>query len=286
MNTKALPVGVEILDVELKEPLSQQEAEDLRRLLAEHQLLLFRSQRISPQDQIRLMEHLGNVLDEKGDDKRYQYVSGEETPIRPSRLLFHSDTHYTAVPLEYLSLYGEKVGDKAVPTLFVDNVAAYRRLSPTLRERLADVHVINRSFFHLGHSDKVARDLPPEWTGGPVARHPAVWRHRETGAPFVYLSEMHAFRLEGMTDEESYAVLDEVFDTLYDPALAYEHKWEDGDLVVWNNRTVQHARGPLPTESMEAGAARRSIRRVSVGPLSFSDQFDLAPDQMSVTEKA
>jgi taurine dioxygenase len=251
---------------------------------AERQLLLFRGQKISPDRQIAVMELFGNVLDEKQDGLNYQYVSGEETAIKPSRLLFHSDTHYTQVPLELLSLYGERIGDLAVPTLFSDGIAAYARLSPEARDRLEQLESIQRSFFHLGHSDKPARDLPPEWTGGPVSRHPAIWRHPETDAPFVYLSEMHSFRLDGVSEGESYALLDQAFAALYDPEFTYEHKWREDDFIIWNNRTVQHARGPLPAESAGRGDMARSIRRVGVGPLSFSDQFEFTPEFIAALE--
>lgn len=277
METVPLRIGVEIRGLRLDRPITDQDASELRRLLADRQLLVFREQAISPEDQIRVLEIFGKVLDEKADGLRYQYVSGEKTSVKPGRLLFHSDNHFTQVPLELLSLYGEKVGAKATPTLFADNIAGYERLSPECREKLENLTVINRSFFHLGLSDRTARELPAELEGGPVARHPAVWRHPDSGKPFVYLTELHAYRLDGLEEEESRALLDEVFATLYDPATIHEHKWADGDLVIWNNRTVQHARGPLD-ETDEAAASARSIRRVSTGTITFTDQFQFTPE--------
>lgn len=279
MDVMPLPVGVAIEGLELDRPVAPDDAAELRRLLAERQLLVFRGQSISPQDQIRVIELFGTVLDEKADGLRYQYVSGGKTSIRPGRLLFHSDNHFTHEPLELLSLYGEEVGERATPTLFADNIAGYARLAPDLRETLAGLTVINRSFFHLGLSDQPARDLPEDLTGGPVARHPAIWAHPETGEPFVYLTELHAYRLDGLDVVESRALLDAVFQTLYEPALLYEHRWSDGDLVVWNNRTVQHARGTLD-DTGEAATAR-SIRRVSTGSITFSDQFQFAPEAIA-----
>lgn len=277
MDVTPLPVGVAIAGLALHRPIAPEDAAELRRLLAERQLLVFRGQAIAPEDHIRVLEVFGTVLDEKADGLRYQYVSGEKTSVRPGRLLFHSDNHFTQVPLELLSLYGEEVGEGATPTLFADNIAGYERLTPDCRERLAGLTVTNRSFFHLGLSDRPARTLPEDLTGGPVARHPAIWTHPETGKPFVYLTELHAYRLDGLDAAESTALLDAVFERLYDPASLYEHQWADGDLVVWNNRTVQHARGALD-EAGEAQSAARSIRRVSTGSITFSEQFRFAPE--------
>jgi taurine dioxygenase len=273
MDVVPLQVGVEVKGLKLDQPVPPDIAVELRRLLADHQLLVFRDQAITPEDQIRVLEIFGKVLDEKGDGSRYQYVSGEKTSVKPGRLLFHSDNHFTQVPLELLSLYGEEVGDKATPTLFVDNIDGYARLPRDCRDKLQDLEVTNRSFFHLGLSDQAARELSADLSGGPVSRHPAIWRHPETGKPFVYLTELHAFRLEGLEPDESSALLDRVFYTLYDPATIHEHKWADGDLVIWNNRTVQHARGPL-----DSSASARSLRRVSTGSITFSEQFQFAPE--------
>jgi taurine dioxygenase len=283
MNTAPLPVGVEVTGLELDRPIAPDVAVALRRLLAEHQLLVFKGQALAPQDQIRAMEIFGNVLDERGDGLRYQYVSGEKTSILPSRLLFHSDNHFTPVPLELLSLYGEDVGEKATPTLFADSVAGYGRLTPECRARLETLGVTNRSFFHLGLSCQPARELSPELEGGPVSHHPAIWRHPDTGAPFVYLTEMHAFRLDGLSREESDELLDEVIGALYDETAIYEHKWADGDLVIWNNRTVQHARGPIDGSDRSEDMAR-SIRRVSTGTITFSEQFQFSPEAVTAME--
>jgi taurine dioxygenase len=284
VEIRPLRVGVEIVGQKLSEPIKEAVGNQLRSLLAEHQLLVFRNQKLSPDDQICVLALFGNVLDEKKDGKRYQYVSGKETSIKPSRLLFHSDNHYVQVPLELLSLYGEDVGAQATPTLFVDSVAGYERLPQALADRLDGLEIINRSFFHLGYSDRPARGLRAELTGGPVARHPAIWKHPDTGARFVYLSEMHAFRLDGIDPDESTRLLNEVFAILYDPDLIYQHEWANGDLVIWNNRTVQHARGPLPEGDSEDVAAR-TIRRVSVGPIGFSDQFHFTPEVIAEIAK-
>src|SRR4051812_17476603 len=100
MKLTPLRVGVQIDGLSLDQELAAEEVQQLRKVWAERQLVLFRGQKISPDRQIQVMKLFGNVLDEKQDGLNYQYVSGEETAIKPSRLLFHSDTHYTQVPLE------------------------------------------------------------------------------------------------------------------------------------------------------------------------------------------
>lgn len=272
-----LPVGVQVSGLDLCEPLDAATREELCNLLARHQLLAFRDQALEPGGQIRVMKLFGNVLDERNDGKRYQYVSGYETAIRPGRLLFHSDNHHTQVPLEYLSLYGKSVDSTATPTLFFDNVAAYRRFSAELQERLSDAEVVTKTFFHLGISDRPSCDLGDDNAGGPTARHPVVWRHPVTAEPFVYLTELHCNHIVGMPRAESDALLHSIFDEMYEPDAIYEHHWRTGDLMIWNNRTVQHARGEM-IFSEGSNASARTIRRVAVGPLDFSAQYQFSPE--------
>lgn len=279
LETKPLRVGVEISGFDLRRRIDRSAASELQRILSDHQLILFRDQDLTPDDQIRLLGTFGNVLDEVQDGKSYQYVSGDETSVRPGRLLFHSDNHFTQVPLEVLSLYGERIGEAATPTLFVDNVEAYQRLPSELATRLEGLDVVTKSYFHLGYSDRPARSVSPEPEGGPRAQHPAVWRHPVTGAPFLYLTELHAHHLAGLPREESDALLTAAMDAIYVPDRFYEHRWRTGDLLVWNNRTVQHARGEL-TPSDGSAAAARSVRRVAVGPVGFTDQFQFSPEML------
>lgn len=280
LETKPLQVGMEISGLDLRRPTDPGTASEIQKILNEYQLILFRDQDITPDDQIRLLGAFGNVLDEVQDGKRYQYVSGDETSVRPGRLLFHSDNHFTQVPLEVLSLYGERIGEAATPTLFLDNVEAYRRLPSGLAARLEGLEVVTKSYFHLGYSDRPARGVSPEPEGGPQARHPAVWRHPVTDAPFLYLTELHAHHLAGLPREESDALLTAAMDAIYVPDRFYRHRWRTGDLLVWNNRTVQHARGELtPTDGSPAVA--RSVRRVAVGPVGFTDQFQFSPEALA-----
>lgn len=277
MDHSRLSVGIEITGIDLREPIAPEDADDLRSLLAHHQLLVIRDQAIAPDDQIRVLGIFGNVLDETGDGSRYQYVSGYESSVFPGRLLFHSDNHFAAVPLELLSLYAEEVSDEAAPTVFCDNCNGYRRLPQAVAERLDSAQVSTKSFFHLGFSDRASRTLPADLTGGPEATHPAVWKHPETGEPFVYLTELHANHILGLAREESTQLLDEVFAAIYDEANLYEHKWRAGDIVIWDNRAVQHARGEVPP-AQSPDAKPRTIRRVSVGSRGFTGQFKFAPE--------
>jgi taurine dioxygenase len=90
---------------------------------------------------------------------------------------------------------------------------------------------------------------------------PVIWRHPRTGQPLLFVSQQMTARIEGLAPDESEALLEELFAHLYRPELVLDHEWRQGDLVVWDNLAVQHARGNVEIEGPE-----RTLRKV-IGPI-------------------
>ncbi len=280
LSTRSLGPGfaAKVSDLDLREPLDNDTATQLRALLAEHGVLVFPAQSLSAEDQVEIMGVFGRVLDEAHDGSMHSYVSTTaESLVKPGRLLFHSDNHFMPLPLEMLSLYGSSVDQRAAPTLFVDNRAAYRRLPPRLVDTLALAQTVEVSYYFFGQGgDQPSRGVTPDHPDAPRATHPAIWRQAVTGEPFVYITELHTHHFLGMEQAESDDLLDAVHEVLYEPGLMYEHHWNIGDLVVWDNRAVQHARGPVPDGELDPDAEPRSLRRVVVGTKDYVEQMEEA----------
>ena len=85
----------------------------------------------------------------------------------------------------------------------------------------------------------------PGWSSADwrIAR-PLVW-HNRAGVPSLYACLQHTIRVLDMDIADSDALLAQLFDTLYRADNLYEYQWRPGDLVIWDNRTIQHAR-PTP----------------------------------------
>ena len=83
----------------------------------------------------------------------------------------------------------------------------------------------------------------------------------------LYVSEQQTDLVEGLEEEESAALVEALFAHLYSDAFTVVHEWREGDLVVWDNRALQHARDAVP-----AGVSR-NLRRVSVGGTSVFEYF-------------
>jgi taurine dioxygenase len=78
------------------------------------------------------------------------------------------------------------------------------------------------------------------------AWHPAVIRHPETGRKAIYINRLMSATFENMLPEKAKALISEVIPYTEDPAIIYEHKWQPGDFLVWDNRCSTHARTDFP----------------------------------------
>ena len=86
---------------------------------------------------------------------------------------------------------------------------------------------------------------------------PVGFQHPRTGRTILYVSQMMTSEIAGLPFDESEELLETLFSYLYDPAHSWQHDWRNGDLVLWDNLAVQHAR---PNVTLEGPA--RTLRKV------------------------
>jgi taurine dioxygenase len=253
--TDLAPFGAEVsLDLSGAVDLATHAA--VRRLLFERGLLVFRNQDLDHVRQVDVMGWFGKVQ----APERLNIVSTDpETGWGGTgELKFHSDLAFSPHPCKVMSLHALEVLDGETSTLFASGVTAYAALPAPVQARLAKAksHMIMPS----DYADVTADALPS-------TDHPVVMTHPETGTPLLYVNEMQTERLVGVDAEESAALMAAAFERLYDPAAIYEHRWNRGDLVIWDNIALQHARSTLPVRN------RRTLRRVIVADKLFEEMF-------------
>lgn len=277
LETKSLSkaMGVEVLGLDLRQPLSEDTQQQLRSLLDRHALLLFRGQSLEPDDQRRVLGTFGPIGDEKGDGKGYSYVSN----VRPDGILgetplpFHADYDFRPYIPPVFSLYGHEIEGSSIPTIYVSLANAYRMLSPAFQARIANLKIVNADDFTRGLAspDYAKRysllkfDVPPPETTHPRAVHPLVKPHPRTGEPLLFASEMHSSHIEGMDADSSEALIQEIFSVIYSEENRFVHHWRKGDLVIWDNVAAQHGRR---FEKTSSAPTRRTLCRVIVSELT------------------
>jgi taurine dioxygenase len=256
------PFGMEVR-IDLSAPLSLVDQLELRRLYATHSLLLVREQRLTMEDQIRVMGYLGPVV-------RHSDGVGVMRPdngIHTVAFAFHSDHAYSPVPHLGLSLHAVEVVDGGTSTLFANGARAYQALDPVLRTRIDGreaLHVFPPDLSGRNRADDIDPFLPR-------STHPVVLHNPVTGTPFLYVSENQTDSIIGLPPDESETILQSLFEALYDPSNVLDHRWNVGDIVIWDNLTLSHGRRNI------ANDGPRVMQRVVLGTKGIAELYpDLA----------
>jgi alpha-ketoglutarate-dependent taurine dioxygenase len=177
------------------------------------------------------------------------------------RLLYHCDMMWSDEPFYVNSLYGVDVAPGVVPTLFASAAKAWDTLPDSLRAR-----VEGRSAVHVtgpeGFDDRRRGDIDGQLLN-PIrettlsATTPVGHRHPRTGRTLLYVSQGMTKEIVGLPKDESEDLLEELFKHLYSPDNVLEHDWHNGDLVIWDNLALQHARAAVNVD----GPAR-TLRKI------------------------
>lgn len=177
-------IGAEIGNIDLTRPLDATQVAELKRAFQHYQVLFFRDQRISFDDQIRLAQHFGplgrhvgvNTISKTTDNPLVRKFHYDETSTRISGENFHSDQSCGAVPPLGSMLYNHTVPpDGGGDTMFASMYAAYDALSANMKRYLEGLTAT-----HDG-----TRVFGP---GTPVSVHPVVTQHPETGRKVIYVN--------------------------------------------------------------------------------------------------
>ena len=229
-------LGVEALGIDLGTAPTAPERRALRDAYSHAHLVLVRGERVEMATQCEFASLFGPVIDSA-------YVSNSRAGgiIPHGALLFHSDLAFTPDPYLGLSLHALELPATGSATWFVDAVAACRALPRSLRRRVDGCTAVHAFDLQTQQGDGRAFREPVPGHGD-RARHPVILQHPITGDPVLYVNEMQTECIDGLAPDESDDLLQELFGHLYSGDFTYEHQWQLGDLIVWDNVAVQHAR--------------------------------------------
>ncbi|KAI0182414.1 TfdA family taurine catabolism dioxygenase TauD [Xylaria flabelliformis] len=247
-------IGTEVRGVQLSS-LSDAGKDQLARFVAERKVVAFRNQDfkdLSIPDALKFGGYFGRhhihptsgspeghpeihlVHRGAGDNKSDQYFSD-----RVSSVAWHSDVSYEQQPPGTTFLYILDTPETGGDTLFANAVEAYNRLSPLFKERLHGLKATHSGVEQVA----VAHSRGSINRREPVTNeHPIVRTHPATGEKGLYVNPQFTRRIVGMKKEESDAILKFLYDHIAFGADFHTRvKWEEGTVVVWDNRVTQHS---------------------------------------------
>lgn len=259
--TAITPFGVEV-DLDLR---TDRHDDEVAELYEKHGFLLFRNQELTHDQQRRVLARLGPVLE---DFRTVGYVSN----TRPDGILgdadvsFHSDFIYTPVPALGVSLHAIEVPYEETWTNFASAVRALKLMPADLRKRLeglSGLNLFSASEEGLGGRQRL-EGYPAD---APRAVHPLIGTDPITKQETLYLTQQNTAVLMEVSEEEGEEILNQVHELLYAPDNIYQHRWRNGDFLVWSNQALHHARGGL------VPGKTRTLQRVCITEAT-SEQYD------------
>lgn len=273
IETFDAPLGAQVLGLDLAQPLSQGDFQRLHHAHLDHHVLVFRDQRITPQQQVDFSRRFGplqiHVL------RQFQLPSQPEVLIisnivengQPIGLgdaghFWHSDLSYKEVPSLGSMLHAQELPDEGGDTVFANMHLAWESLPAALRHAVRGARAEHS---YLSQYEELRRRNPwrPALTQAQIdevqpVTHPVVRVHPETGRRALFVSEHFTTRIVGLPDDESRALLEELFAHSVRPEHLYVHRWQPHDLVFWDNRSLMHLATGCPPDQ------RRKLYRTTI----------------------
>ncbi|KAI8631994.1 hypothetical protein F5Y19DRAFT_382643 [Xylariaceae sp. FL1651] len=169
-----------------------------------------------------------------GDDRADQFFAN-----RTSSVAWHSDVSYGQQPPGTTFLYIFDKPESGGDTLFCNAVEAYNRLSPLFQERLHGLKATHSGFEQVA----VATSRGSINRRDPVINtHPIIRTHPSTGEKALYVNPQFTREIVGLKKEESDAILKFLYEHIaFGADFQARVKWEEGTVVVWDNRVTQHS---------------------------------------------
>lgn len=266
--------GALVSGVDLSRPLSPEQIAFLQEAWNQHLVLVFRGQNVNEDDQLRFAGYFGELGDRKVAPEKLSSLVEGTLQTNPKFLLvtnikengkpigafgdgdmwYHIDSGYSARPYQYTFLYGLRLPSTGGNTLFANTCMAYEAVPEKLKEKLR-----GRKALHIHEykrNEKV--DISGDISGSPHYWHPVFITHPRSGRKALFVDRLMTRAIEGLEPAESDDILEQLYDIVERKEHVFEHVWQLGDFVMWDNLATVHARTWFPKEE------ERLLRRCTV----------------------
>ncbi|MEO7403040.1 MAG: TauD/TfdA family dioxygenase [Burkholderiales bacterium] len=270
------PLGAEIGGVDLSQPLDHVTQKQIYEAWLAHSVIVFRGQRLTDEALAAFSARFGRLerapIVEKHSQGRSNLPTIPEVAVISNvlengvpigalgdgELVWHSDMTYIETPPPASILYGVEVPRVGADTWFNSMYRAYESMPPALRKRIETLFCNHDAAHTSAGTLRRGFEDVKDVTQVPGAKHSMVLTHPQTGRKALYLGRRDWAWIVGLSIAESEALLDEVWQYAKQPDIAFAHKWQVGDVVMWDNRCVMHRRDAFdPT-------ARRVLHRTQL----------------------
>jgi taurine dioxygenase len=280
--------GAEVTDIDLRHP-TDIDIDGLAAALALHEVLVFRDQPISADEQLEFGRLFGDLVvspfspnaDEAPELIVLDYNQHATTPLTD---IWHADETYRPSPPKFTILKAIITPELGGDTMYASMRAAYEGLSDRMKAHLAGLtakHGFGRFDRLIGNTPEGRRLVHRVEEQLPHPDHPVVTIHPETNRPVLYVNRHFTESINELPDGEGRAILGYLLEQTAQPEFQLRVSWEPGTIVMWDNRSVQHY------APFDYHPQRRRMERVTVAgdpPLGDGASSAVTVDPVHVTD--
>jgi alpha-ketoglutarate-dependent 2,4-dichlorophenoxyacetate dioxygenase len=271
-------LGARVEGVDLARPLDEPTFRAIFDAFQEYSVLVFHDQHFTDEQQMAFSQRFGplettinatgrearlhpNLVDlsnvDPDHDDRLMDWTNRRMMYQSGNQLWHTDSSFKPVPAHSSALSAREVPPVGGETEFASMRHAYATLPDEARRRLHGRVVVHSILYSRSTIAKGLFD-PDQEKGLPPVRQALIRPNPVNGRPSIYVGS-HAWYIEGMDYDESRRLLDDLLAHTTQPDRVYQHRWQQWDLVLWDNRCVLHRGRPW-----DAATHRRVMRRTTV----------------------
>jgi taurine dioxygenase len=234
--------------IDLRTPLDSATCAALNRAFVEHSVLVIRDQRLAPAELLAAVRQFGEVFPQHNTKfalpgcPLIHYISNQDSYPDGRRYIpgagYHTDHSNDERPPKATVLHAVQLPDRGGDTQYVNMYLAYDDLSAATKARIAGARAIH--VYQSRFSERKLMGLPQIAKVPEAVTHPVVRTHSETGRKALYLNPIRTEGIVGMAEAEGLQLLADLLTHATQPQYEYRHRWQAGDLVMWDNRCLLH----------------------------------------------
>ena len=246
-------VGAELKGLNIRHAMSRSDVESLGEALIEHGMLLFRRQTLTPQQLVdfglnfgELKPHVQTKFHVPGYPMLVYNINvgrdgtfddGAARRGVETRVNWHSDQSYDALPSRATIVTAVELPFRGGSTCFKNTYLAYESMPRSLRSRIEGKSGVFGYVAGPKHPAFTAQaHLTKQAANAAMVTHPIARTVPMTNRKAIYVNGICCSGVADMPQDEGDALLDDVYDWLDRPEYIYEHEWQLGDTIIWDNR--------------------------------------------------
>lgn len=279
---KSKVLGAVVMGLDARKAQAGETIFRLKQALAEHLILIFKKQSLDDLQYLAFASYFGAIFRPSADNPVLATQSDTGTPpdVVPvsnavgqgdytghGELSPHADHQWTPTPSFGSLLYAIELPQDGGQTTWFNTIKAYDALDEKTKQHIDPLQLITYNPFVRAKSNKGTEKA---YGNSPLYRfknqpilghaypHPLVRTHPESGRRALWLNTATEVELVNYDDRAGSELIAELRAHVLKAEFRYEHPWEQGDIVFWDNQVTLHSRRPFPSDQ------RRLIKRISL----------------------